>query len=322
MRRLAIALATCCALGGCGPVSDDAQRLSLAALDTREPAPAAGPKPLGATPDCEAHPFRSLAPAALPRPGRMPRGTFMRAIAQRGYLIAGVDQNTLGLGYFNPITPRMEGFDIDLVRAVARAIFGGDLRDRIRYKAISTKQRESVVENEDVDLVASAFSITCPRRRRVAFSSVYYRARQRLLVPVRSRVASLADLRGRKVCATEGSTSIARLDGTGVVPFGVPLRSDCLVALQEGEVAAITSDDAILLGFNRQDPQTKIVGPCLALERYGLAINRGHREFVRFVNGVLARLRRGGLARIRERWLSGLPPPPGGATAERCERRG
>ena len=106
------------------------------------------------------------------------------------------------------------------------------------------------------------------------------------------------------------------------MPFPVDLRTDCLVRLQEGEVAAITSDDAILLGFSRQDPQTKIVGPCLSLERYGLAMNLEHRAFVRFVNGVLARLRRSGdLERMRERWLSSVPAPPGGGSAADCARR-
>lgn len=310
MRWLAIAL-TACALGGCAAVSDEAQRSSLAALDTQEPAPGSGPDALAPTRACLADPLRSAPPAALPPPGRMPAGTFMRRIHDRGYLIAGVDQNTLGLGYFDPSERRMTGFDIDVVRAVARAIFGRDLTGRIRYKAISTKQREFVVVNKDVDIVASAFSITCERRRRLAFSSVYYRARQRLLVSVGSGVKSLGDLRGEKVCATEGSTSIKRLDGTGVVPFPVPLRSDCLVALQEGEVAAITSDDAILAGFKQQDPLTQIVGPCLALESYGLAISRDHREFVRFVNGVLARLRRGALERFRQRRLSDVTKPSG-----------
>jgi polar amino acid transport system substrate-binding protein len=309
-----------CALGGCASISDEAQRSSLAALDTQEPKPAGGPAPLPATRECEQHPFRSAPPPTLPPPGRMPPGSLMAEIHEQGYLVAGVDQNTLGLGYYNPITSRREGFDIALVREIARAIFGS-ARGHVRYKAIATAQRESVVENGEVHLVASAFTITCARRRRVAFSSVYHRARQRLLVPVRSRVFRLADLRGKKVCATRSSTSIERLAGTGVVPYPVALRPDCLVALQEGEVSAITSDDAILLGFERQDPQTKIVGPCLRLERYGLAMSKRHPELVRFVNGVLARLGPAGLERLRKRSLEGLTTPPGGGSAKDCARR-
>ena len=129
------------------------------------------------------------------------------------------------------------------------------------------------------------------------------------------------------MCATVGSTSIDNLYGTGVVRHPVELRPDCLVELQEGRVAAITSDDSILVGFKRQDPQTKIVGSCINVERYGMAINRAHPEFVRFVNGVLERIGAGGLQRIRDRWLRGpgcadergdraLQPPPGPAAGE------
>jgi polar amino acid transport system substrate-binding protein len=266
-----------------------------------------------------AHPFDSLAPSALPPPGRMPAGSFMQRIRAYGALVVGVDQNTLRLGYFNPRTEAMEGFDIDLVRAVARAIFGTS-EGHIVFKAISTAQRESVIEFQEVDIVASAFSITCKRLQNMYFSSVYYRAQQKLLVPEDSPRRSLADLRGQAVCATKTSTSIQNLEGTGVVRHPVELRPDCLVELQEGRVAAITADDSILFGFKEQDPQTKIVGGCINVERYGLAISRRHPEFVRFVNGVLEHLGRAGLEKIRRRWLRGLPVATSAEIA-RCDRR-
>jgi polar amino acid transport system substrate-binding protein len=322
-RRAVVGVIACTvtALGGCAAVSDRAQNSSLAALATQEPAPGPGLRALAPTRACLAHPYESLAPSELPPPGHMPAGTFMREIQQRGHLVVGVDQNSLGLGYFNPVTGDMEGFDISMVREIARAIFGTP--DRIVYKAISTGQRESAVFNADVDIVASAFSINCERRRHVLFSSVYYRARQKLLVAENSRVSRLSDpdLRGRKVCATKDSTSIRRLAGTGVVPAPVTLRSDCLVALQEGEVAAITADDTILAGFQRQDKQAVIVGECLNIERYGMAMNRRHPEFARFVNAVLARLRREGkVTAFRKRWLPGLTAPTR-AEVSRCDRR-
>jgi polar amino acid transport system substrate-binding protein len=333
--RIVAGLLACAAvaLGGCASVTDRAQNSSLAALATQEPAPGPELPALQPTRSCLEHPFRSLPPSALPRPRHMPAGSFMRKIYDRGYLVVGVDQNTLRLGYFNPATARMEGLDIDLVRAVARVIFGR--RPRIRYKAISTKQRETVIATRrtrdgrkaygDVDVVASAFSITCKRRRRMLFSSVYYKAQQKLLVPENSRVFTLSDLDGEKVCATESSTSIDRLsvnrDRTGVVPEPVPLRPDCLVALQEGEVAAISSDDAILFGFCRQDPQTKIVGLNLNVERYGMAVNPRYPEFVTFINAVLQRLRRSGdLRRLRQRWLEGLTAPTHGGSRPQCAR--
>jgi polar amino acid transport system substrate-binding protein len=313
--RVVIGLISCAAiaLGGCATVSEDAQRRSLAALGT-EPVQGKLPK----DPDCVERPIRSLPPSVLPRPGHMPDGTFMHDIQGR-HLRVGVDQNSLQLGYLNPITakPRMEGFDIDVVREVARAIFGDP--HRIRYTAISTAQRQTAIEEEKVDIVASAYSISCQRLRHMRFSSVYYRAQQRLLVLKSSPISSLhdPDARGKRVCATSGSTTLDRLNAlrreTGIVPVAVPLRPDCLVELQEGDVDAISSDDAILLGFQKQDPQTRIVGPSLECERWGMAINKGHSDFVRFVNAVLARMRRRRLAEIRERWLGDLRPSKHGS---------
>ena len=321
LRRRHAGLIVCAALacGGCTAVSDDAQNSSLEALATQ------APKPLRYVPVAPKKPvscadrFDSLAPSVAPPPGRMPTGSYMRRIRERGSLVVGVDQNTVRLGYFNPRTKEMKGFDIDLVRAVARAIFGTS-QDRIVFKAISTAQRESVIEFEEVDIVASAFSITCERLQNMYFSSVYYRAQQRLLVPEDSPHRSLSDLRNEEVCATKSSTSIGNLEGTGVVRHPVELRPDCLVELQEGRVAAITADDSILFGLKEQDPQTRIVGGCINVERYGMAINRRHPEFVRFVNGVLEHLGRAGLEKIRRRWLNGLPM----ATSDeisRCDRR-
>ncbi len=305
----ALICAAAVAAGGCDSISDDAQRTSLAALRTKAPPPRSSDK-LEAQPGCKDGDFASPAMRALPPPGQMRRGTFMRKIQDSGKLVAGVDQNTLGLGYYDAQTKTMTGLDIELVRAVAKAIFG-DIDDRITYKAISTQQRESAIIYEDVDIVASAFTITCKRRSSMLFSSVYHVAQQRLLVPESSTVRRLSDLRGKRVCATRKSTSIANLEGTGAIPYPVALRPDCLVKLQEGLVDAITSDDAILLGFKQQDPRTKIVGPSLSCEHYGLAINEQHPEFVRFVNAVLERLGSRGLKRLREQYLRDLKPAPG-----------
>jgi polar amino acid transport system substrate-binding protein len=241
----------------------------------------------------------------------MPPGSFMARIRRRGRLIAGVDQNTLLFAYLRPSTARIEGFEVDLVREIARAILGNHAI--VELRALTTAQRLAAVESGAVDIVADAVTINCFRRREVAFSTVYYDAWQRLLVPAGSPARRLADLGGRAVCATKTSTSLPRIenDPAKPVPFPVTQRTDCLVALQEGRVAAILADDAFLLGFKAQDPKTKIVGPRLTDEPYGMAINRSHPEFVRFVNGVLARLRRDGTWKtIHRRWIGRLAPTP------------
>jgi len=313
--RLLAPLLLICATTGCASVSEQAQDSSLAAISTREPSPRPPYPDLAATGACKARPLKSLAPLqTLPPPGRMPPNTAMARIQAQGHLRVGADQNSLRLSYFNPLKPRddLQGFDAEIAREIARAIFG-DKPGSVRFRAISTGQRVSVMVERKVDIVASAFSITCARRRRMHFSDVYHTARQRLLVASNSPVSTLEDLRGRKICSTATSTSGASLEGTGVELYPVRLRSDCLVALQEGDAEAITSDDAILFGLNRQDPQTKIVGPTINCEHWGLAMRLDEPELVRFVNAVLARMRRERrLQGLRARWFDGLPKPQGG----------
>ena len=329
MRLASIARALCglalgtLALVGCGtgtfrdeaPVlSPQSVRLPAAQLGSAPAAPASSGS--GSAVKC-ANPTASLKPTgSLPLAGQMPAGTFMRTIQDRGRLIVGVDQNSLLLGYLNPFNDQIEGFDIDMLREVARAILGNP--NAIEFKAISSAQRIGAVQSNSVDIVADAMTITCERAKQVAFSTVYYEAGQRILVPTNSPIHSVADLAGRTVCATKGSTSLENLAraAPAAIPYPVPLRTDCLVALQEGKVEAISTDDAILYGFHAQDPYTKIVGPRFSAEPYGMAINRSHPEFVRFVNGVLAQMRAdGSWERLYTRWLgrvtgaSALPPP-------------
>jgi polar amino acid transport system substrate-binding protein len=304
---LALALTGALA-AGCGSSSNQPERMTLAALSINAPS-AAAPSPSPPDMPCR-HVTASLRPPnVMPTPGAMPAGSFMAKIKRRGYLIAGVDQNTLRFAYFNPLTGRIEGFEIDLLRQLSEAIFGAP--DRIKFKAITTDERVSAVQNGSVDVVADAMTITCQRRRQVDFSTVYYDAGQKVLVPSNSSARDVGDLGGKRVCVTRGSTSLETLEQQRPRPIAYPVeqRTDCLVALQEGRVAAVTSDDSILLGFEAQDPDTKIVGPRFANEPYGMAISKAHPDFVSFVNGVLAKVRADGTwTAIYRRWLGGLTP--------------
>jgi polar amino acid transport system substrate-binding protein len=254
-------------------------------------------------------------PAAMPAPGAMPSGSTMARIQARGKLIVGVDENTYLFGYLNAADGQVEGFDIDIASAVATAIFGS-AAGRLQLKVIDNDQRIPDLLNGSVDLVADTMTENCARWQQIDFSTEYYAATQRVLVDKKTRYQSLADLGGKKVCAQAGSTSIATVarDASHPVPITAPGITDCLILLQEGEVDAVSTDDAILAGLAAQDPQTHIVGPALEDEPYGMGIAQNHQDLVRFVNGVLDRLRNdGGWAALYQKWpgrLGGAAPAP------------
>ena len=97
----------------------------------------------------------------------------------------------------------------------------------------------------------------------------------------------------------------------------MPYWTDCLVLLQQGDVAAISTDDSILDGLAAQDPWTKLIGPRLTDEPYGLAISKQHPEFVRFVNAVLQQLRTNGQwAASYAHWIGSSGSRPAAAVRE------
>jgi polar amino acid transport system substrate-binding protein len=277
-----------------------------------------------ACPDPSAYASMSYPPLAeLPAPGDMPAETTMAEIQARGQLVVGVSADTLLFGSRNPLTGDIEGFDIDVLKTVARAIFGDD-DDRIVYKVITYAQRLPSLEAGDVDIVAHTMTINCNRWLRIAFSSVYYQAGQKVLVKDKERFPDVFALRdaGARVCAPEGSTNIDEIskpEYAGVIVVPKPDISDCLVAMQQGQADATTGDDTVLAGFAAQDPSTELTGPAFTEEPYGLGMNRDDVDLVQFVNAVLEQARADGtLEQIARTWLvdtgaldaDDLPPVP------------
>jgi polar amino acid transport system substrate-binding protein len=241
----------------------------------------------------------------------MPAGTFMATIQARGRLIVGTSQDTLLFSSRNPFTGNIEGFDIDTARLVAQAIFGDP--SKIQIVVIPNSSRIPDVQNNTVDLVAETMTINCARDQQVDFSTVYYDAGQKILVPTSSKATSLADLGGKTVCAAAGATSIDAIKAAANHPTLLiqPSWGDCLVAFQQNRADAISTDDTILAGLAAQDPYAKVIGPRFTDEPYGLAISKSHPEFTRFVNGVLARERADGTwTALFKRWLSKYAPTP------------
>ena len=311
-RVVVVLLGLVLAMAGCDASSTPPPSVSVAPAPVRPAgaqeittAPEAGNTDCG---DREA----SLRPTSQPSPGAMPPGSTMAAIEQRGRLIVGVDQNTFMFGYRDPSSGQLEGFDIDLAREIARRIFGDP--DRIELQVVEAGQREAALQSGQVDLVVRTFSITCERKQKIDFSTTYFYANQRILARKGSRIASAADLSGKRVCSVSGTTSLKRVFELNPRPtlIGVTSWTDCLLMMQQGQADAISTDDVVLKGLARQDPDVDVVGESLGIEPYGVGVKQGSDDLVRFVNGALAEIRGDGTwERLYDSWLRSLGPSPG-----------
>ncbi|GAA4586392.1 polar amino acid transport system substrate-binding protein [Actinoplanes octamycinicus] len=317
--RLALIATVALLLGAAGCAGDSSPRYDATTppkaigQGTEQGAAPAGTQPAPAG-EQTCNPRASLRPSgALPQPGRMPAGTLMADIQKRGRLILGTSQDTLLFSSRNPFSGKIEGFDVDMGRLIAKAIFGSP--DKLQITVIGYDQRVNSVLQGKVDVVADTMTANCDRWKDVNFSSIYYEAGQKVLVSKDSPAKRLEDLGGKKICSAAGSTSY---DNIGKVksnppPVAVSRASfgDCLVAFQQNEVDAISTDDTILAGMAAQDPYAKVIGPRHTEEPYGMALNRDHPEFTQFVNAVLEQARRDGIWKATyEKWLGRFGPAP------------
>ncbi|RJO78409.1 glutamate ABC transporter substrate-binding protein [Nocardia panacis] len=243
------------------------------------------------------------------RAGALPPA--LAAIAGRK-LRVGVDQNTYLFGFRDPSTAQLAGFDIDLAGEIARDLTGDP--NRVELRSVTAQERTQALQNKQVDVVVRTFTATCERRRDLDFSTVYYYAEEKFLVPKGSGIGNdVADIAGKRVCVLNGSSSVAAMFALPRRPvvIGATSWTDCLVALQQGQVEAIFGDVPILAGLVAQDHNLEIVGRSLGTGAYAVGIAKGNEDLVRFVNGVLERVRADGTWQsIYGRHLSALGPPP------------
>ena len=313
-RRLA-ALATVAglvALAGCS---------SVTYAETPLPTTTA-PKPTSSTPAAAPVVCDNATQSYDPLPSRPSRGQItdgsMRKIIDKGYITVGVSADTYLFGARNAFTGGIEGFDIDMARAVAKAIFGDP--SKVQFRVITANDRIPLLKDRAVDMVARNMSMTCGRWNDIAFSAEYYRSGQKVLVGKNLPDAvnlGLADLKGKRVCAPNGTTSLAKLEqvqGPTVVTAGT--HTGCLVLFQQGKADAITGDDTVLAGLAAQDPNTVVTkAKAITTEPYGLGFNKADIYLARYVNRVIADLEADGeWKRIYDRWLAGplgpAPAPP------------
>ncbi len=309
MRKLIAVLAAITVLAGCGHIAPTAPEpgITLApptpAGMEQEPSVSTDGQPLdqdNCTASLRPFPIRAQAQAAVAN------------IRNRGRLIVGLDIGSNLLSFRDPITGDITGFDVDIAGEVARDIFGTP--SQVVYRILSSNDRIAALQNNQVDIVVKSMSITCERRKLVNFSTEYLRANQRILAPRDSHIEGPSDLSGKRVCAVSGTTSLKRIQLISPPPIVVEVVtwSDCLVALQQRQVDAVSTDDTILAGLVAQDPYLHIVGPSMSEEPYGIGINLENTGLVRYVNGTLERIRRDGTWNtLYRKWLSVLGPAPG-----------
>jgi len=200
----------------------------------------------------------------------------------------GVKEDQPNLGFLDAATGERTGFDIEIAKWIAASL--GFSEDKIEFVAIPSANRESAIVNGDVDYYVGTYSITDKRKTQIDFAGPYFVTGQGLLVlGDNSDITGEGDLAGKTVCSATGSTPIQNIKDnypdTKTVEFDT--YSQCVEALKDGQADAVTTDQAILIGYAAQDPEgLKVVGEPFSEERYGVGLPLGDDALRGFINDM------------------------------------
>ncbi len=207
-------------------------------------------------------------------------------IKSAGVVKVGVKEDQPGLGYLNPVDNTRSGFDIDIARWIAASL--GIAEDKIQFQAIASANREQALVNGDIDYYVGTYSITDKRKQQISFAGPYFITGQGLLVSASNDKITGKDALTANdvVCSATGSTSIQRIkEETPAKTEEFSTYSECVEKLKGGQVDAVTTDEAILIGYAAQpSSDLKVVGEPFSEERYGVGIAKGDTAFQTFIN--------------------------------------
>lgn len=210
--------------------------------------------------------------------------------AADGKLTIGIKYDQPGLSLRNK-DGSFSGFDVDVATYVAQQL--GVKPENITFKEAPSGQRETLIQNGQVDYIVGTYSITDKRKEKVDFAGPYFVTGQSLLVRSdNTDITGAESLNGgKKLCSVKGSTPAQNVKDKYAKEVQLQeydTYSLCVEALKAGAVDALTTDDVILRGFAAQNPGAlKVVGAPFTTEKYGIGVKKGDTESRNKINDAI-----------------------------------
>jgi ABC-type amino acid transport substrate-binding protein len=236
--------------------------------------------------------------------------------------------STINLGYVQFAPPFSllgadkipAGYSIDLCKHIADVIQKQlNVTLKLNWVEVTTDNRISMVDQGKVDLECSTSTITLSRQDKVDFSLMTFVDGASFLTLTSSPIRSLSDLSGKRIAVIPGTTTekaLAKfLKDEFITAVTVPVKdhTEGRTALERGNVAALASDQGILIGLalTTADPKRFTLSDRLiSYEPYGFMLHRNDAAFRTAVNRALAGLYRSGeVLAIYDRWFGVLGKP-------------
>src|SRR6185369_3996234 len=241
-------------------------------------------------------------------------------IKAAGKVVIGTRDSSAPLAYTTG-DGKYTGYHVEICNRIVDAI-KADLKMpnlATEYTLVTSQNRIPLVVNGTVDLECGSTTNNKTRQQQVAFAPTTYVTNVRIAVKANSGINSIADLKGKKVATTTGTTSVQLLrkhERAAGVQFDEVFgkdHADSFLLLDSGRADAFVMDDNILAGniINAKNPaEFKIVGETLSEEPIAIMYRKDDAGFKKVVdNAVIAMMKSGEVEKIYDKWfLKPIPP--------------
>ncbi len=246
----------------------------------------------------------------------------LRKIREAGMISIGYRESSVPFSYLDS-AQRPVGYSMAIcdriVDAVRQRLGLADLERRL--VPVTSATRIPLVTNGTVDLECGVTTNTAERQRQVAFTVTTFVAASRLVSKKSAPVLRLADLRGKTVTSTVGTTSLAhlqRLHTERALDMSIVAARDdpdAFRLVETDRAAAYAMDDVLLRGtiaLARHPEEFVVSDEALSVEPYGIMLGKGDPQFKQLADDAIkAMFRSGDIHRLYRQWFQSPIPPNG-----------
>ncbi len=245
----------------------------------------------------------------------------LKKIKDSGVIVLANRDSSIPFSYLGNDPQKPIGYSVDLANKVAEAV-KKELKMpnlQVRYNLVTSQTRIPLVQNGTVDLECGSTTNNLDRQKQVDFSVGIFEIGTRLLTAKTSGIKDFADLKGKNVVSTAGTTSERLLKAMNVEKsMGMNIISakdhgESFLMLESGRAAAFMMDDALLYGemAKAKNPANWVVtGKPQSFEIYGCMLRKNDPQFKKVVDDALkATYKSGEVNKIYAKWFQAPVPP-------------
>ena len=213
------------------------------------------------------------------------------------------------VGYHVEICQRIIG---NLEKAIGKKV-------AVKYLSVTSQNRIPLVQNGTVDIECGSTTNNATRQKDVAFADTTFVEEVRIAVKANSGITSIAQLKGKNVATTTGTTSVQtlrkneRANGIEFKELFGKDHADSFLLLESGRADAFVMDGSILAGniANAKNPADfKIVGEVLSVEPIAIMMRKDDPAFKKLADDTIRGLAKSGeIGKIYDKWFMQAIPP-------------